>query len=420
MSRRPLHVVPTQPITPDEARACLMALDPGAINASQLAREWGWSRAKVRRFILKLRGQGVIAPAPPRSSASQSTPAAPAAETTPPPQQGESPMPMKQIPYLNAIPPFPGDVADEASSHPDADAAQSDGFEEQLPLPPAPPFLSRLPSADRLLAAALGTAAVVLGTIGLVLNVTYAQAFGQSALAATLLATVGAVIDVLAIMLPTVAANLRAKQKRGAAAAAWVCWAGALLMTLLAASGFAATNIGDAIQGRSKVTDERATLTTKLDELRTDRNAIGETRAPKAIEALIQQEEARIRSSVWSATARCTAVNGAGRVCNKINGLRAAKADAERRDKLAGEIKIAEESLRDLPAYSGPDPGADMAAKLMSAAMLGIIHVTPEAIQQIRVAGLTLAPAASGLLLLFASLLWRARREEEEPLPSLV
>jgi hypothetical protein len=422
MNSRPFHVIPSQPITREEARARLMALDPGSINASKLAREWGWSRAKVRRFIAACRAEGVIPPAP--MSQAGTSPASPASPS--PPQQGESAMSPREITYLRDVPrdvpPFPGDTENENINRgPGGSGGPPQGgldYGASSPLPPEGPAWNRLPSADRALGFMLGALGITLGSIGLVLNTTYAHSFGRTALAATLLAALGAVIDACVMLLPTVAGNLRAQGKKGPAMTAWGCWAGALIMMLLAASGFAASNIGDSNAAREKVERERTSLTATLDNLQRDRKAITEARAVGTIGAAIQQEQTRIPASIWKATSGCT--TGAARACGGIMKFRADKASAERRDQLDKDIKSAASSLHDLPAYAGADPGADMAAKLLSAATLGVIRVTPEAIQQVRIAGLTLAPAASGLLLLFASLIWRGRREDDEPLPSLV
>ena len=55
-----LSMTATQPITREDARARLLAFEPGSISPSKLAREWGWSRAKVRRFIAACRAEGII------------------------------------------------------------------------------------------------------------------------------------------------------------------------------------------------------------------------------------------------------------------------------------------------------------------------------------------------------------------------
>jgi hypothetical protein len=155
-------------------------------------------------------------------------------------------------------------------------------------------------------------------------------------------------------------------------------------MTLLAASGFAATNIGDSIEARAKDASERTALIAKLEGLRHDRGSIVEMRSPAAIEALIQQEQPHVPPGNWKSSAGCTNVTASGKVCATINSLRQAKANAERRDQLDAEIDATETALRALPAYASADPGADMASRLLTAATVGAIAVSPGTIQQVR------------------------------------
>ena len=424
-----LHLVTAQAINPDEARARLQALPPQMMKAARLAREWGWSRSKVRRFIAACRAKGVIPAAAGAAGGGGKRKPAPAA-TVPtdgggrshgaetkksgkPQPRGDAPMTSRQELQLSSMPPPfepPADMADETHPAPEPPMRQRDGTQP----PPRTPF------GDKLLALILGVVAIVLGGIGLILNVTFAQTFGPpGTIVGSVLAVLFGMIDVLTIILPTVARNLSEQKLTGPAFIAWACWGGVLMMTLIAASSFTATNIGDTFEGRDKVTRERAGLTVTLEQLRHDRSAINEPRAPAAIQALIQKEEPRIPAANWKSSVGCTVVTSSGRVCEKINTLRQAKADAERRDVLEANIKAAAASLKNLPAYASADPGAEMAAKIFTTASLGLVRVQPETIQQIRIAGLTIAPAAGGLLLMFAGLTWRLRREPE-PIGPLV
>src|SRR5262249_7873249 len=110
------------------------------------------------------------------------------------------------------------------------------------------------------LAAMLGLAALGLAVIGLTVNTRFAASFGQTAEAALLLASLGLAIDLLAIVLPSAAAQLWRDSHAVASIAAWSIWLIALMMTLLASMGFAATNIGDGVAGRSKVASETTGL----------------------------------------------------------------------------------------------------------------------------------------------------------------
>jgi hypothetical protein len=273
MSHR-LHLVTTQPITRDDACARLVAHGTKPLSATRLALEWGWSRSKVRRLIARCQAEGLIP-----------------AKADSPPHRKPEPMP----------------VAPAAPTQAAAARLRDNDNEERLQgsNPLAPPRHASI--GNKLLALVLGTTALMLGGVGLILNVTFAQSFGRSALAAELLAVLGGVIDVMTIILPTVAESLWRQRQIPAALVAWVIWCGVLTMTLIAASGFAATNIGDTVQSRSNVASERDSLTEKLGHLRQDRNAIAEARAPSAIEALIRGKSRPVvraagrgaRDSMW-------------------------------------------------------------------------------------------------------------------------
>src|SRR5262249_58718875 len=106
--------------------------------------------------------------------------------------------------------------------------------------------------------------------------------------AAVILAAIGLAIDVLAVVLPTVAVLLWHHRDRASAAVAWTIWLVALTMTLLAAIGFASTNIGDSVAGRARFVVEDPALAERLDRLRAERAGILESRPVGAIEAALQ------------------------------------------------------------------------------------------------------------------------------------
>src|SRR5262245_24634331 len=123
---------------------------------------------------------------------------------------------------------------------------------------------SRRGATRIILAIVLSAAALGLTVVGLTVNTHFAASFGQTAQAAALLAAIGLVIDILAIVLPSAAAQLWRDRNLFAACSAWGIWLIALSMTLLAAIGFAATNIGDGVAGRSKVATEATGLATDV------------------------------------------------------------------------------------------------------------------------------------------------------------
>jgi len=419
MQRRPLHLITTNAITKDEARARLAALGTKTINATQLALEWGWARSTTRRFIAACRADGII---PPNAAGAGNTPkrkrkvtpintAAPVTEAraaTPEPHHGDVMVVTQEQQRDNRPPP-----CEPAPRKADETEITLERLWRRRDNPPPPP---PVPVGNKTLALVLVTAAIMLGGVGLVLNITFAHSFGGTQWAAKILAVLGGVIDVMTIILPSVGSNLWEQKRYAAALGAWASWCGVLIMTLLAASGFAATNIGDHKQDRENVTLERDATTAKLAQLRRDRSIITEARSAAAIAAASQQERSRIPADNWKSSAGCTNVTTSAKVCASLNALREAKADAERRDRLDADIEAAETSLKALPAYVSADPGAEIFATWMTAASLGAVKVTPAAIEQVRIAGLTVVPGlGSGLLLMFARFTWRARRDEDVP-----
>src|SRR5262249_51830796 len=192
-----------------------------------------------------------------------------------------------------------------------------------------------------LFATALGLAA-----IGLTMNARFAASFGQTSEAAVILAAIGLAIDVLAVALPTAAVLLWHHRARPAAALAWTIWLIALAMTLLAAIGFASTNIGDSVAGRARIAVENQALGGRIERLRSERAGIVETRAVGAIQAALQAAQPGAQS-VWKGTSGCQDVTlpASGRACAMVLQLREALATAERRDAIDVELRAAETRL---------------------------------------------------------------------------
>jgi len=260
----------------------------------------------------------------------------------------------------------------------------------------------------------LGLVAIGLTVVGLTVNTRFAASFGQTAEAAVLLAAVGLTIDCLAIVLPSAAAQLWRDRHAMSAAAAWAIWLIALGMTLLAAIGFAATNIGDGVAGRNKVAAEASALAADIDRLRGERAAITETRAISTIEAEIQRAQPAA-AAVWKQTAGCSNVTMAasGSACAEVLKLRQALGVAQRRDALDTELRSAETRLAPLPAITTGDPQATMAADLVAWISFGHISLTPHDIHRMRITGLTIIPALAGIIFMFASTLLRVGRRRE-------
>jgi hypothetical protein len=233
--------------------------------------------------------------------------------------------------------------------------------------PPAQPF-----AGSPFLAGIVALLGVALATIGLTVNAKYAGSLGRTPIEAYLLAALGIVVDGCAIVLLSATCVLWRASNRAAATAAFALWCAATAYTIIATGGFVAGTIGDTFAAR-------AGTVAHVRELRDQRD-----RAVAAAQAAVGRATA-------DKTAECEIV---GPHCRqRIADLGAAEA------KLNAAIAMPVETP---PAISAPDPGARMIANLL--------HINEHSVAQVRIADLTLAPAAAGLLLSFAVLLLGDRR----------
>jgi hypothetical protein len=284
---------------------------------------------------------------------------------------------------------------------------------ERTAVPPG----SRRGVGRTVLATVVGAAAIGLAAVGLTVNTRFAASFGQTAEAATLLAAIGLVVDILAIVLPSSAAQLWRDRHRLAGVAAWAIWLIALGMTLLAAMGFAATNIGDGVAGRTKLAAEATGLAADAARLRVERAGIAELRSAATIEAELQRAQPAA-AGVWRQTAGCSDVTlaASATACAEVQKLRQALGTAKRRDALDAELRTAEARLAVLPAITTGDPQATMAADILAWASAGYVNLTPHDIHRLRITGLTVVPALAGIIFMFAAMLMQIGKQRATPM----
>jgi hypothetical protein len=411
------NVVLLHPLDDLEALAWLRANLDGRseTSVSELARQLGWPQGKLRRRLAAWakaghitrqpggRGKVVIAPAVAPADAAIE----PAVEGVAAPAVERVAGPAVQLPQrrrsnalpavIHSIAPAIADAAPKAVEVADGNDAGRSGV--------------AIGAAAVLLATALGLAAV-----GLTMNARFAASFGQTTEAAVILAAIGLAIDVLAVVLPTVAALLWHHRARWTALLAWTIWLVALTMTLLAAMGFAATNIGDAVAGRAKVSVENSALAERIERLRRERAGISEAGAVSALEAALQQAQPGAQA-VWKSTSGCHDVTlpSSGRACAAVLELRERLANAQRRDAIDAETRAAESRFAALPAIATADPQAAAAAEIVGWISAGRISPTPHDVHRLRTIGLTITPALAGLVAMLALTLLRAR---EKPIRS--
>jgi len=254
-----------------------------------------------------------------------------------------------------------------------------------------------------IIAITLGGTAIVLAAVAVTVNARYAASFGQSRDAAMMLAAIGVCIDILATVLPSAAGQLWHARHVVGAATAWGAWGIVVSMTLLAAAGWSASNIGDTVTARTLSADRASGLIERLHRLRSDRGAISEQRSVVAIEALIQAEQGRVDHDAWRATKGCSDVTilDSAKACAALLRARAARGEASRRDELDNAIDGAEKELGGLPAVSHGDPGAALVAD--------VLPLSVHQVERLRLIGLTLMPSLAGLLMGLAVPLWRRK-----------
>jgi len=264
------------------------------------------------------------------------------------------------------------------------------------------------PAIAVITAGVLFLTALGLTAIGLVMNARFAASFGQTAEAAALLAAIGLAVDLLAVVLPSVGVQLWHRRSILAAGAAWTIWLAVLAMTLLAAMGFASTNIGDAVAGRARIAHESTLLAERIERLRHERAGISEMRPVAAIDVELQRAQPEAQA-VWRITDGCRDVTrpASARACATVLELRQAQAAAARRDAIDAELREAQSKLAALPAVAMADPQATTAAEMVVWLSAGNFNPAPHDVARLRALGLALMPSLAGLIGMLALALVR-------------
>jgi hypothetical protein len=387
-------VVQLHPLDDTEALACLTEEIGSSVETSvtELARKFGWPPTRMRRRLETWVKAGQITKNPTRNGKFT---VAPSAEM----------LAIDRIPdeksAMRIVGRAFGDPLSAAANDQNGNARAHRGGN-----PAAQRSILTIAAAALLFATAIGMAGV-----GLVMNARFAASFGQTVEAAALLTGIGLAIDVLAIVMPTAAAQLWHNQLRPAAAAAWLIWTAALSMTLLAAIGFASTNIGDAVAGRARIATENVTLAERIGQLRQERNAITELRSADAIEIELQRAQP-LTQGVWAITNGCRDVTrtSSARACTTVLQLREAQANALRRDTLDANLREAQAKLAILPAITDADPQTKSAAEFVTWVSGGWFNPQARDIGWLRTIGLILTPSLAGLVAMLAFSLIRLRR----------
>ena len=375
-------VVTLHPFDEDEAFTWLSDRLDGRVemNLSELSRQFGWSHAKLRGRLATWAGAGRITQAP----------------------AGRG--------RVILAPPTALPAGRSMSTHA-ATLLVGRTFGAGAPPVQAPSHKPARSVVTIMTAAVLFATALGLTAVGLVMNARFAASFGQTVEAAMLLAAIGLAVDLLAVVLPSVAVQLWHRGSVLAAGAAWTIWLAALSMTLLAATGFASTHIGDAVAGRAKISSEHALVVERIERLRQERASLSEMRSTAAIAIELQRAQTEAQS-VWAITAGCRDVTrpASARTCAPVLQLREAMASAERRDTIELELREAQAKLAGLPAIAASDPQATAVSEIVTWLSAGSFNPAAADVSKLRTLGLALMPSLAGLIGMLAMSLAYVRR----------
>ncbi len=381
--------IPITALSEAQALEWLASRDSGSpVSVSELARQWGHNRTWTLRRLQKWEAQGLIT----RAKLSDERSIITVASRHPVPATVQA-----FTPAIDTVHPL-SDLAPKVRSY----RVRS-----------APDWVRSPPNTALLGSALLACLALATGWYGLRINAWYGATLGKTAEASALLAALAVIGDCLAMVLPATARTLWHRRYMFEACAAWVAWVITAGVALLAAVGFAALNIADTTAARSQVAENIDSIRRTVEQLRSERSLVTETRQVAAIEASIQRAQGEV-GVFWSRTSGCTDVTKAasGDACAPVLKLRASLAEAKRRDEIDAQLRLSQVELARMPPVSIADPQAETAARLINWTFRGSTAVTSDDIGMLRVAGITLLPQLAGLVLMLSSALFRASRDK--------
>jgi hypothetical protein len=256
--------------------------------------------------------------------------------------------------------------------------------------------------------------------VGLAVNVTFAVSYAPRSLwDSALMTLVGGAIEVLAFLSLSWGCQLWRSREYVAAVLAWLLWPGMIAMSLMAATGFYANNIGDAIVARSTVATKATNTASDIEKWRKDRAEIKEARSVDEIKLQLvfdRRKVDRIDRDAFEASLSCTRLTAdVTKACAPILPTVQALATAMRRDELTKKISDAEKPQNGAPTATSADsdPQATQVSKLLALITGGRIKASPDDIALVRLLGLTIVPSLAGLVRMIAQLLAATRNKHD-------
>lgn len=299
----PMHG--TIPISEEQALAAMHERPPARVNIAALARDWGWTRDKVRTRLRRWRRSGEL-PSSAKRRQKAANAAALAARSLDPPAPA-------------IVSPTPGIDPPERVVDPSA-FARSHGL------------------LLRIGVGVLALVGIALAGIGMVETTAYAASVGG-----LLFAALAACADALVLLMPAAIAALWRRRSPAAilAAALWLA-AGAVMLANL--SGYVGGTDDRFRSARETQSVERTLVLEKLARLRHERDAIAETRPVAALRIAL----GRVRRSNRAALGEAVAM-------------------AERRDAVDAALAALGASLTSIAPLAVADPSANVLSELTGA-----------------------------------------------------
>jgi hypothetical protein len=217
------------------------------------------------------------------------------------------------------------------------------------------PTVSVTPSRRSAAPIILLAAALCLAGVGVTQNAWYARSLGATETAGLIFLAVGVASDMVALVVPSVAAMAWQARRRATAVAGWLVWLVTLAFALSGGIGFASINISDTATARASRTTPTVTAA---------QTALGDAMASR-------DRECR---------------GGVGRYCRERE-----QAVVDRRQALDAAVQTVAQAA---------DPQAVAAAKLVSWVTAGAISPSENDFSMLRLMLLCLLPQLAGVLIM--------------------
>ena len=357
------------------------------IAVSELARQWGWDRSKLRRRLDSWAAAGVITRVVTSSG--------------------------KSIISL----------MDTTTSETDTVAMST---EMAVPTPliasrltaplsrPDPSTVSRQGGAVGTLVRRnfLSNSVFLLGVsaalVGLGLNTSFLWSFGRTPEAGVLLASIGLVIDGATLILPSAVAGLFSRRCYVLVVFSTLLCVFAWTMTIFVSIGFSTANIGDTVTERGGALSQRASIVEAMERLTAERNRLPPF-VPTSKEGVAAAQDA-VALAIITRDQACSRV---GRTCRRGEaelGARQSevmlaekdKATTDQAARLDQRLREAQVALNALPVLGSADPQIEGAIDFIVWVSGAKIVPTPADLRMLRIFGLAVLPLLAGLFFPFA------------------